>query len=86
MHGCCRLAQRLIASKEILQGSQAGDLPQPVGLESILCDDRDYCVESQGITGELSDPEKNRCELKEEIGAEGRGALKPNSASPLVEK
>ena len=23
MHGCCRLAQRLIASKEILQGSQA---------------------------------------------------------------
>ena len=59
MHGCCRLAQRLIASKEILQGSQAGDLPQPVGLDSILCDDRvDYCVESQGIAGELSDPEK----------------------------
>ena len=68
MHGCCRLAQRLIASKEILQGSQAGDLPQPVGLDSILCDDRvDYRVESQGIAGELSDPEKNRCELKKKL-------------------
>ena len=55
MLSACAAVDRLQGD---LAGVASGDLPQPVGLDSILCDDRvDYRVESQGIAGELSDPE-----------------------------